>query len=180
MAQALPRPLSGWGRYPVAPCQVATPDPAAAIGALVSASPSLIARGNGRSYGDASLNPTATLDMRRHNRVLAFDPTTGLITCEAGVMLADLVACFVAQGFFPPVTPGTRHVTVGGMIASDVHGKNHHRDGSFGAHLAWLDLVVADGSVIRCGPGRTRTPTCSGRPAAAWGSPVSSCAPPSR
>lgn len=153
MTAALARPLSGWGRYPVAPCHVAMPDPAAEIGTLVAAAPSLIARGNGRSYGDASLNPAATLDMRRHDRILAFDATTGLITCEAGVLLSDLVACFVPQGFFPPVTPGTRFVTVGGMIASDVHGKNHHRDGSFGAHVAWLELVVADGSLVRCGPG---------------------------
>jgi decaprenylphospho-beta-D-ribofuranose 2-oxidase len=150
---ATARMISGWGRYPVAPCHVETPDPAAEIGRLVSAAPSLIARGNGRSYGDASLNEAATLDMCRHDRVLAFDRTTGLITCEAGVMLSDLVACFVRQGFFPPVTPGTRYVTVGGMIASDVHGKNHHRDGSFGAHVAWIDLVIADGSLVRCGPG---------------------------
>lgn len=147
------QPLSGWGRYPVSPCQVGQIDSADAISESVTRSASLIARGNGRSYGDASLNPASTLDMRRHDRMLAFDASTGLLTCEAGVLLADIVSCFVPHGFFPPVTPGTRYVTVGGMIAADVHGKNHHRDGSFARHLAWIDLVVADGNVMRCGPG---------------------------
>ncbi len=150
---ATARTISGWGRFPLTDCQITSPAPAADISAFVAATPNLIARGNGRSYGDASLNAGATLDMRRYNRVLAFDRSTGLITCEAGVMLSDIVACFVPQGFFPPVTPGTRYVTIGGMIASDVHGKNHHCHGSFGNHVAWIDLVIADGSVVRCGPG---------------------------
>jgi FAD/FMN-containing dehydrogenase len=112
----------------------------------------VIARGNGRSYGDSALGPRGTMAMRGMDRLIAFDPQTGLLTCEAGTLLADIVAIFVPRGWFVPVTPGTRFVTVGGMIAADVHGKNHHLAGSFGRHVAWLDLMLADGQVVRCSP----------------------------
>jgi len=111
---------------------------------------SAIPRGNGRSYGDSSLNPEGVVDLRRFNHLLAFDEEAGLLTCEGGVMLADIIEVFLPRGWFAPVTPGTRFVTVGGMIASDVHGKNHHRAGSFGDHLAWIDLALPDGRVVRC------------------------------
>jgi FAD/FMN-containing dehydrogenase len=87
---------------------------------------------------------------RRLNHLLAFDEPTGILTCEGGVMLADILETFLPRGWFAPVTPGTRFVTVGGMIASDVHGKNHHRVGSFGDHLAWVELALPDGRVVRC------------------------------
>ncbi len=109
-----------------------------------------IARGNGRSYGDSSLSPTCTTITSRLDRILAFDETTGTLTCEAGTMLADIVAVFIRRGWFPPVTPGTKFVTVGGMIAADVHGKNHHVAGSFCEHVLWLDLALGDGTVLRC------------------------------
>jgi FAD/FMN-containing dehydrogenase len=80
----------------------------------------------------------------------AFDPVTGRLTVEAGVLLADILAAFLPRGFFPPVVPGTKLVTVGGMIAADVHGKNHHRDGGFGAHVEELKLAVPDGRTITC------------------------------
>lgn len=158
-------PLSGWGRYPQAECVIATPRRRDEILAAIAASPSLIARGNGRSYGDSSLNPETTLITRHVDRVLSFDAETGLLTCEAGLLLSDLLDLFLPLGWFPPVTPGTKFVSVGGMIASDVHGKNHHRAGSFGAHVISLDLALADGSVIRCGPAENRTlfeATCGG------------------
>ncbi|WP_211101420.1 FAD-binding oxidoreductase [Niveispirillum sp. SYP-B3756] len=111
---------------------------------------SLIARGNGRSYGDASLNSAATLSTLRLDRLLAFDPVDGLLTAEAGLLLSDLLALFVPRGWFPPVTPGTRFVTLGGMLAADVHGKNHHIDGCFGDHVREFELLCGDGVVRRC------------------------------
>lgn len=143
-------PLCGWGRYPVRDCTLWQPTTAEALHATLPPLPSSIARGNGRSYGDASLNGDATIDMRRLDRLIAFDDDSGELVCEAGVLLSDLVACFVPRGWFVPVTPGTRLVTIGGMIASDVHGKNHHGAGSFCDHLRWLDLDLGDGQVLRC------------------------------
>ncbi|MBW4092687.1 MAG: FAD-binding oxidoreductase [Proteobacteria bacterium] len=157
--------LSGWGRFPRLDCRVLAPDGPDAARAAIAREASLIAFGNGRAYGDAALNPAATLLMRANAGVEAFDPVTGRLTCRAGTMLADLITAFVPQGWFPPVTPGTRFVTVGGMIAADVHGKNHHGAGSFGAHVDWLDLAVADGRVLRCAPGENAelfAATCGG------------------
>lgn len=142
--------LSGWGRSPTAICHLLRPGTLAeALDGGRNAS-SLIARGNGRSYGDASLNSAATLSTLRLDRLLAFDPAEGLLTAEAGLLLSDLLAVFVPRGWFPPVTPGTRFVTLGGMLAADVHGKNHHVDGCFGDHVREFDLLCGDGVVRRC------------------------------
>lgn len=146
--------LSGWGRYPKIDCVVVTPRSAPEAAATVRQADSLIARGNGRSYGDPAVNRRATMSMLQLDRMLAFDPQTGLLTCEAGVLLSDILTVFVPRGWFPVVTPGTRFVTVGGAIGSDVHGKNHHKDGSFGDHVQSLDLLLADGRVVTCGPER--------------------------
>lgn len=142
--------LAGWGRYPVRECTVWQPVTAKALHETLPPLPARIARGNGRSYGDASLNPDATIDMLRLDRLIAFDDATGELVCEAGVLLSDIIASFVPRGWFVPVTPGTRLVTIGGMIASDVHGKNHHGAGSFGDHLRWIELDLGDGRVLRC------------------------------
>ncbi len=142
--------LSGWGRYPVLDCRVERLREGEALPALLRCADTLIARGNGLSYGDAALNPELTLCMLGMDRMQAFDAKTGLLTCEAGVLLADILDTFVPRGWFPPVVPGTRFVTVGGMIAADVHGKNHYRDGSFGAHVESLILATADGEVRTC------------------------------
>jgi FAD/FMN-containing dehydrogenase len=120
-----------------------------AVQALVAQGP-LIARGNGRGYGDCAQNTAATLDMRGFNRMLAFDREQGVLVAEAGVLLQDVIAVFLPQGWFPAVTPGTKYVTVGGMVAADVHGKNHHLDGSFGAFVDWIDVLGADGELRRC------------------------------
>ena len=142
--------LSGWGRYPVAECRVTRPRETAEAAALAAEAPSLIARGLGRSYGDASLNPALTVETGAMDRLLGFDAGTGLLTCEAGLSLAEIFALFLPRGWVVPVTPGTKFVTVGGMIAADVHGKNHHRDGSFCDHLEWVEVALADGRVLRC------------------------------
>ena len=141
--------LSGWGRYPICECRLATLRREEQL-ADWAATSSVIARGNGRSYGDAALNPELTLSMLAMNRLLAFDATQGVVSCESGVLLADLLQLYVPQGWFPPVVPGTAEVTVGGMIAADVHGKNHHRDGSFGCHVESLRLATGNGDILSC------------------------------
>lgn len=142
--------LSGWGRHPRALCALYEARDAGDTLATIAASATLIARGNGRAYGDPALNPAGTLSLLKSNRFLDFDPATGRLACEAGGMLEDVIDSFLPRGWFPPVTPGTKFVTIGGMIASNVHGKNHHRAGSFTEHVDWLELALADGSVTRC------------------------------
>ena len=142
--------LSGWGRYPARDCRLERLRRREDLPGLLRCGTTLIARGNGRSYGDAALNPELTLSILAMDRMWAFDARTGLLDCEAGVLLADILEIFVPRGWFPPVVPGTRLVTVGGMIAADVHGKNHHRDGTFGAHVESLTLAGADGAIWEC------------------------------
>src|SRR5690348_10563539 len=144
--------LSGWGRYPRADCHVVRARGVDEVVAAVASSASLIARGNGRAYGDAALNPLSTLMLSASNRLIAFDPASGDLTCEAGVLLSDILDVYVPRGWFPPVTPGTKFVTVGGMIAADVHGKNHHAAGSFGDHVRRMTVALADGRVVSCSP----------------------------
>jgi FAD/FMN-containing dehydrogenase len=142
--------LSGWGRFPRADCAVVRPrDVEAANHAVAEAQGALIARGNGRAYGDSAMNRVNTIDMRGLDRILDFDPGTGQVVAEAGVLLADLIDVFLPRGWFPAVTPGTKFVSIGGAIASDVHGKNHHKHGSFGAFVDWIDVLGADGVVRR-------------------------------
>ena len=112
-----------------------------------------LARGNGRSYADSGLEPAGCmLDCRGLDRFIAFDAERGILRCEAGVLLDDVLQVIVPRGWFLPVTPGTRYVTVGGAIANDVHGKNHHRAGTFGRHLRAFELLRSDGSRLTCGP----------------------------
>lgn len=111
----------------------------------------VLAYGNGRSYGDSCLNDGGRLILGRSlDRILAFDRESGLVTCEAGVLLDDLLALVVPAGWFPPVTPGTCFVTIGGALANDVHGKNHHRAGTFGRHVRAFELARSDGQVLTC------------------------------
>ena len=109
--------------------------------------------GNGRSYGDSCLNDGGVLlHTRGLNRFIAFDPATGLLRCESGVLLADILELIVPQGWFLPVTPGTQFVTVGGAIANDVHGKNHHCAGTFGGQIRCFELLRSDGHRLYCSP----------------------------
>lgn len=113
--------------------------------------PCLLPFGNGRSYGDVCLNPDHGLLLTRGlDRFIAFDSQRGVLRCEAGVLLDEILALVVPRGWFLPVTPGTRYVTVGGAIANDVHGKNHHRAGCFSRHVRALELLRSDGSRRIC------------------------------
>jgi FAD/FMN-containing dehydrogenase len=111
----------------------------------------VLAHGNGRSYGDSCLNDGGTLlHTRGLDRFIAFDPASGMLRCEAGVLFADILEFAVPRGWFLPVVPGTRYITVGGAIANDVHGKNHHRAGTFGEHVRCFELLRSDGSRLVC------------------------------
>jgi len=109
----------------------------------------------GRSYGDSCLNAGgALLDVSRLNRFITFDEARGVLRCEAGVTLAEILALIVPRGWFLPVVPGTKWVSVGGAIANDIHGKNHHRAGTFGAHVDCLEVMRSSGERILCSPER--------------------------
>ena len=140
--------LSGWGRYPVQTCELERPERYAD---LRSDAIRLIARGQGRSYGDAALNENGcVLLTERVNRLLEFDVENGILRAEAGATLADILEVIVPKDWFLPVTPGTKFVSLGGCVAADVHGKNHHHDGSFGDHVVAIELFMDDGSRVKC------------------------------
>ena len=141
--------IAGWGRLGVTGRELRSDDlERLSDGAVLS-------RGLGRSYGDSSLPPPSERDVActvLGDRVLDFDPGTGRLRAEAGLSLDALNRLFLPRGWFTPVTPGTAFVTLGGMVAADVHGKNHHVDGCFGAHVERLRLRVADGRIVECAP----------------------------
>ena len=142
------RTLAGWGRVPVVPGYQVRSEDLEAITAEVP-----LTRGLGRAYGDAALPAAGDLRIAGStlaDRVLRFDQQSGVMTAEAGLSLDELYRAFLPRGWFTPVTPGTRFVTLGGMVAADVHGKNHHVDGCFGRHVTSLRLRVADGRIITC------------------------------
>jgi len=141
--------LSGWGQYPKIDANLNAPRTFQDLKSTVLQS-NCIARGNGRAYGDSAINSQNTIHMKNFNRILSFDNKNGQLVVEAGVMLSDVIKVFLPQGWFTYVTPGSKFVTIGGMIAADVHGKNHHKDGSFGKYVDWIDLIVSDGTVCRC------------------------------
>ena len=112
---------------------------------------SCLCYGNGRSYGDSCLNDDATLmSTRGLDRIIRFDVTTGDFECESGLLLQDLLKITIPDGWFSPVVPGTQYVTIGGAVANDIHGKNHHLAGSFGSHVRSLELLRSDGSRVTC------------------------------
>jgi FAD/FMN-containing dehydrogenase len=139
--------ISGWGRYPLIEADIQEPNSVADLTVAVQSQQSLIARGLGRSYGDSSLSPVI-VSTSRLNKFLAFDEETGLLTCESGVSFDQIARIFVPRGWFLPVTPGTQHITVGGAIASDVHGKNHHAVGSFTDFVCEIELLLGNGEKI--------------------------------
>lgn len=147
--------LAGWGNCPVEACHVARPETLGRLQELIArgGQRSFIARGLGRSYGDAALNcergvaSTAALD-----RILHFDASSGRIDCEGGISLERIIDRCLPQGWFLPTTPGTKHVSIGGAIAADVHGKNHHLDGSLGNFVHDIDLLIASGEIVTCSP----------------------------
>lgn len=144
-------PRFSWGRYPQTKQNlIALTDRHAGLPAFRGTA---LPYGNGRSYGDSCLNDGGTLLHARHlDHFITFDPQTGVIECEAGVLFSEILELVVPQGWFLPVTPGTKFVTVGGAIANDVHGKNHHKAGTIGRHVLAFELLRSDGSRRICTP----------------------------
>ena len=148
-------PFEPWGRYPLYPATVVPlswqqdfPDVVDAHNGMPSGA---LAVGMGRSYGDCCLLRDGHLLVTTGmDRLLNFDAATGLLTCEAGATLDQILRFAVPRGFFLPVTPGTKYVTIGGAIANDIHGKNHHIAGSFGSHVPQFELVRSDGTRMLC------------------------------
>lgn len=146
---------AAWGGVHRATGDIARPERASALSRLTTdgLAPAF---GNRRSYGDAPLNDGGrAIDMTRMDKIVAFDPDTGLIECEAGVELGELVRLFAPKGWIPHVVPGTGFATVGGAIGQDVHGKNHHVDGSFGCHVTSITLDQG-GKTVTCSPARNK------------------------
>lgn len=145
--------VTSWGRLSHhAHCVTAFTSGAAVADVIRSTRPGL-AHGMGRSYGDVCLNAGGQLWATRGlDHFIAFDAGTGRLVCEAGVLLGDIQRLMVPRGWMLPVVPGTQFVTVGGAIANDVHGKNHHVQGTFGDHVRWLSLARTDGETLTCGP----------------------------
>src|SRR5215207_1761133 len=151
--RSVTRKISGWGNFPAASCHLLRPERERDLAEILASGtqPGYLPRGLGRSYGDGALNAGGGVVLtERLDRLLSFDPEAGIVECEAGVSYDDLVSVFQPRGWAPPVTPGTRFVTLGGAVAADVHGKNHHRDGSLSAFVEDLRLMTASGEVLRC------------------------------
>lgn len=143
--------ISSWGKLSSEDHKVITLSDYAAVHSIIQKSHPGLAYGMGRSYGDVCLNPGGTLWMTpKLDRFISFDPETGILHCEAGVLLRDIQHMSIPHGWILPVTPGTQIATVGGAIANDVHGKNHHILGSFGDHILSLTLLRTDGEIIIC------------------------------
>lgn len=149
MLRAKTGSIAGWGNYPRVKGRCYRPESLPQLERLLSSDreASWLARGLGRSYGDGALTSGGHVLFERLDRILAFDPETGILRAEAGVSLATLLEVFVPRGFFPPVTPGTRFVTLGGALANDVHGKNHHRVGSFANFVTEILVLDANGQL---------------------------------
>ncbi len=146
--------VSSWGRLHADVHSVFYPHKIADVPTILNnKSTSFLAFGKGRSYGDVCLNPEgALINTTALDRFIHFDSQTGVLKCEAGVLLKDIQAFFIPQGWMLPVTPGTQFVTVGGAIANDVHGKSHHVCGTFGAHVLAFDLLRSNGETLHCTP----------------------------
>ena len=143
-----------WGNYPVSKNFTQKPrylNSREKVDLSVSKNETLLPFGNGRSYGDSCLNNGGSLLLTRGlNRFIHFDSERGILKCEAGVLLSEVIDLILPYGWFLMVTPGTKFVTIGGAIANDVHGKNHHKAGAFGCDILGFELVRSDGQTLLC------------------------------
>ncbi|MCW8983191.1 MAG: FAD-binding oxidoreductase [Gammaproteobacteria bacterium] len=140
--------ISGWGRYPVVEAEMAVP---ARFENIDLTALNSIARGMGRSYGDSAL-ATQIISTQQLDNLIAFNGQSGELRCAGGTTLEEILKVFVPRGWFLSVTPGTKFVSVGGAIASDVHGKNHHKIGSFCDHVTSIELLIGSGEMVSCSP----------------------------
>jgi decaprenylphospho-beta-D-ribofuranose 2-oxidase len=152
MVKPVKKVIAGWGNYPKETCYVYQPENLRDITTILQEDDKQhIVYGLGRSYGDTALNENnSVIKSEKLNHMLAFNDETRTLTCEAGVSLNEIIDVFLPRGYFLPVTPGTKYVTVGGAIANDVHGKNHHVDGCFSEFVLSFDLLLSTGEIITC------------------------------
>ncbi|QDP86338.1 FAD-binding oxidoreductase [Chryseobacterium sp. SNU WT5] len=141
--------IANWGNFPVVEKEIKSEDSTKKIKEYVRNHHDIIARGNGRCYGDAALSENI-FSTKRLNKFISFDRLNGIIECESGILLSDVLEVIVPQGYFLFVTPGTKFVTIGGAIASDVHGKNHHAEGCFSEYVMEFSLLNEEGDVLPC------------------------------
>ncbi len=141
--------ISNWSNYPVVDTKINSFSSAKELSNKLNDAQELIIRGNGRCYGDASLNENI-VSCLSFNKFLFFDKVNGVIEVQAGVLLDDILKVIIPSGWFLPVTPGTKFISIAGAVASDVHGKNHHVDGSISNHIISIKLMLADGQIISC------------------------------
>jgi len=139
--------IYGWGRYPAIDAKVLLPQTHKDCVNFLKSNEIVLPRGMGRSYGD-SANSSTVIESTYLDHFIEFDETTGILACEAGVSIREILQLIVPKGWFVPVTPGSSFVTIGGAIASDVHGKNHHLSGTFSEHLLSFDLMLGSGEII--------------------------------
>ena len=158
--------IHGWGRYPQQDAYLHAPASSASLELTTKQQNSVLARGMGRSYGD-SANALNVLQTTYINHFIEFDKVTGKLTAEAGITLREILEVIVSSGWFLPVTPGTSYVTLGGAIASDVHGKNHHLAGTFGQHVTSLNILLGTGEMVQ--HRHSITPICFMQHVAVWG-----------
>jgi decaprenylphospho-beta-D-ribofuranose 2-oxidase len=143
--------IANWGNYPVIESNEESFAFSEQLRELLSRDENFIPRGNGRCYGDASL-ASNTISTLKFDKILYFDRVTGIFECQSGLTLDQILEVIVPAGWFLPVTPGTKFITVGGAVASDVHGKNHHIEGSFSNHILDMEIVLASGQSLTCSP----------------------------
>ncbi len=141
--------ISNWGNYPNVEVEFHEFEDLDTLRDLVRQADSVIPRGNGRCYGDSAL-AHQVISTLHYNKFLAFDEEQGIIHCQAGVLLSEVVAVIVPRGWFLPVTPGTKLITVGGAIGSDVHGKSQHKAGNFSDHVLEMEIMLSDGTIVKC------------------------------
>lgn len=143
--------IANWGNYPALETDERSFSFIDELQQYVQATEGFIPRGNGRCYGDASL-AGKTVSTLKFDKILSFDTVNGIFECQSGVTLDQVLEVIVPKGWFLPVTPGTKFITVGGAVASDVHGKNHHVDGCFSHHVLDMDVMLASGEMLTCSP----------------------------
>lgn len=141
--------ITSWGGFPIVEKELHSENSLEKIRKLVVEKHNIIPRGNGRSYGDAAL-AEVMISTKRLNKFISFDRLKGILETESGVLLSEILEVIVPQGYFLSVTPGTKFISVGGAIASDVHGKNHHVEGCFSDSLISFTLMTQDGNIVKC------------------------------
>src|SRR5436190_12715771 len=144
--------IANWGNYPAMTSDEKSFAFDEQLRELFTSEHHFIPRGNGRCYGDASL-ADVTISTLKYDNVLSFDTINGVFECQSGITLDQVLEVIIPKGWFLPVTPGTKFITIGGAVASDVHGKNHHVDGCFSHHIVEMDVITGNGEMLTCSPG---------------------------